>query len=1587
MASPILKRTSFALVRTNPKLSTNVKLVADSTGGLFLDSIDASRSLSKSVLKGVRVNPNGSYSFDLSKFWQGGAVGRDQAYVLGEKDASTEVKGRYKSQFDPTYACGAYVKNSTLYPEEFAVFAPIWLEPQSMPDRFVIFKIDGPETVNALDYPDIDPDTDPTLSTMASDPSRFFENVVRGARIIRTFDLSENSNLGKYLRKHATDQSFPLSPLYFSPAKGTHTEWRGVDFDKGGFSSKSEDVYLDYVLADKTITEADDHVTMGFQRNGIVCANLINLEFLFDDPDEAPYKFGRYFGLYCSEAELGQFRIDADRLFADRDRESTQVPRPRGPFVGSPDSTASQVQSNSKGVKVYPALGSTGGIHSGRLVQWVETQGPRFPYVRSTAGTLHSIGCEHDWTSRYTVAPTAPGEPLIEVTDANYLRIKDTRVDWSAFGGYAPSYTSVPALATSERGRPGFSLRVLASPESGDQIRVRVVTPVEPDVDGYTVTGDFALPEGTSNGLLWSTRGTRASVAAAIASAINFIPTIIGDHQIFEAVAQGDLLVVCARAQTEGWNDLRWSVFSTSDQFPFDLRRPDSPVGYTASYVPSPVSLSPPVAGHYYAGRFTGGRDRSGARAIIAAENAAELFTQTEPVFARTIGGGFSPLRCTSMYLDKPVFRPDGTISSFEDLEKYSVVELDFDADFDLGPSRRISMHKYAKCSCGLLSLYPIREFDFDFRSVEYARDADSSPSSLHSWWTGTGASSGSPAFDYQTLGTAGVALVDSVLGPTSQFVLNGGFQSLLGQVDALVDQAQPVTNEYDRLRENSLPDLALSSRVVPFIHKWVYDDLAVNVREVGHRLDADQSFGYSSFSPVFDQFDRDPRFFTHEWFYLQKYPPYMSFEERAASFSYFEDELRFSVPNPGSSDWAGLTGGTGASASLFSVAEDYFTSYFTRESVGGTAVPRDFRYSEFSGGSSKKHPETLFRGAKVEVRERAAPGPIDWDKNNLRFVPSGRYNEYKFSCVMVNSTKGNRITVAKNDAFRTVTMVVETPIYGTLTQFSGTGGTSNFVDRAMLYSLRHKIDIAGPTATYADTVLSGGIVGWVDNGTEFIVQGGTSLEGLLPSFSEEVTLNEGGVYNSIEAFGATYSYLFQDIYDVTPVGFKCRRISSSTFDVSPLLPNGNRSLYPDIYYGMWAGVYWLREDYAESLRDGLRYLSGGYDAYTSMLESISFAEIAQRVNGGDPRVRYVSVSETGAVEFDTFCVELLRPDPLMKASYLQATEIKDRPVDLQNSTRAIGFELTPLPRTSISEIVRYRGNYAPKVRDVVHFVDDPDLEYLNTRLYTEAPATGHPFFVSRNHYFNKVNVENPNLILRSTPSDSDRGVFPDIGEIAIDRADLYLFRASWDPGFYRKYVKKDKWQMSIGTREPAEVQAYFASKCISLRDQVHMQTFPSGAVERSDIRTPSQIEVIPQSIVLDRSDRSIKLDVYVNYLLEDWLMADGFAAEFRKYVDPSLSFGVDGTDDDAVAYVRENVVDRYYVKDVRLFRKDLQSGEAVPEVVTTLDDAQKQRAGYLPTKDFVVRPSPDGTFFQLIHNPPADRRTSIAFSVVLAKK
>ena len=95
MAKQILHKSSFCLIRTNPKLTSNVKLISDSKDRIYLESIDANEELSNSKYKGFRVNAKSRYAYDLYNFYGKGKMPLELAFQVYEDSDNLSVKSSY----------------------------------------------------------------------------------------------------------------------------------------------------------------------------------------------------------------------------------------------------------------------------------------------------------------------------------------------------------------------------------------------------------------------------------------------------------------------------------------------------------------------------------------------------------------------------------------------------------------------------------------------------------------------------------------------------------------------------------------------------------------------------------------------------------------------------------------------------------------------------------------------------------------------------------------------------------------------------------------------------------------------------------------------------------------------------------------------------------------------------------------------------------------------------------------------------------------------------------------------------------------------------------------------------------------------------------------------------------------------------------------------------------------------------------------------------------------------------------------------------------------------------------------------------
>lgn len=416
MASPKLfdYNSSFGVLRTNPKLTGNVKITLDSTGGVWLNSMNANPTLSSQKFKKYQVTGNLPYSQDIYNFFNDPSVSNDIIFQVGTfTDGEDKPVDDFEFQYDFFYGAGASTLIDRNYPENFKYFQPLWLR-NELPEFFVIFKVPEP-----LSYPystnqtniiggksyKVVQDTSSTevfsisygvnelnqsLTYLAGDiftgqslypsyqilsgqgkivemtelkfqpevndvQSLFNSKILPNSSVIATFDLREETKIGKYIRSIVNDPEFRYAPVDFSFQSNTYTYYNGVSIENGVFSRSGELLY-DYLISNESTVQSDfeNYVTSGFSRNGIICASLLNLEFLFNDPDSDLYTINRYYGCYVSRNDLGNFRLNGEFFYRYKDLPSNlNQPKPSRDSLGYYNNNKIQFQSSTGGVRLF----------------------------------------------------------------------------------------------------------------------------------------------------------------------------------------------------------------------------------------------------------------------------------------------------------------------------------------------------------------------------------------------------------------------------------------------------------------------------------------------------------------------------------------------------------------------------------------------------------------------------------------------------------------------------------------------------------------------------------------------------------------------------------------------------------------------------------------------------------------------------------------------------------------------------------------------------------------------------------------------------------------------------------------------------------------------------------------------------------------------------------------------------------------------------------------------------------------------------------------------------------------------------------
>jgi hypothetical protein len=653
MASPKLfdYNSSFGILRTNPKITGNVKITVDSDGGVWLNSMDANPTLSDQKFKKFRVTGQNSYSKDLYRFFQNGTISNEIIFEVGKfTDGENKPVETFSSQYDFFYGSGASTLIDRNYTENFRYFQPLWLR-KELPEFFVIFKVPGPisypystnqtSILDGVQYKLVQDTTSSSsfqisygidnsglpityqagefftgnsvynsytvisgsgkvveMNELLFQPevddveSYFNTKILPYATAIATYDLRDNTTIGKYIRSITNDPGYAQAPIDFSFQLNSYTYYNGSDLKTGALTRKGELLY-DYLTSTASTPQIDfeNYVTEGFSRNGIIAPNLLNLEFLFNDKDSDLYSINRYFGCYVSRNDLGEFQLNGDFFYTYRNQEgNNNLPKPSLNNIGYFNSTSNTFQSSTTGVRMYYE-GASGWIPGSYDVNVSDPQKlyyitdkndnfyslQRFQNYISSTGTWIDNTPVYSQFGPYNINNTFGTTGTIGRTKGN-LVLSDQQVNLGDFTGPGEKIGGFSGFIPGEKGFAHTNIEFLQAFESTNPVTFKIIWPngtlgalnekydlVQSGKLGGTVLGWKAGSSYNVGSTHYFNilQGKTSEIATSFSSCVSAISQVVWDS----ATSQNSSIIRVKNAGTKENSQFKITVFSNYSDF------------------------------------------------------------------------------------------------------------------------------------------------------------------------------------------------------------------------------------------------------------------------------------------------------------------------------------------------------------------------------------------------------------------------------------------------------------------------------------------------------------------------------------------------------------------------------------------------------------------------------------------------------------------------------------------------------------------------------------------------------------------------------------------------------------------------------------------------------------------------------------------------------------------------------------------------------------------------------------------------------------------------------------------------------------
>lgn len=1542
---------SFALVRTNPKLTTNTKLMYNGKR-MYMESYASSELLNRTMYKNVSVKQNSTYNKDIASFLVGSG---SQAYSVYQNFSDITISDSFDNQFETMYWCGAEYIDSSFYDEEIGFVAPLYLR-EKLPNYFMIFRLNTPSNYNFVVGEDGKP-KDPTFD--------FKTDILDKAVLIKTFDLREGSVLGNYIHNYVEQEAFEFDKSMYVNFSNGEVTYYGINKNSGILEKRVENFENELLRNDNPVLYNDKWFTEGFERNGLIFPYIMNIEYLFDDNNfkhnnEESYDFARYIGVYCNNIEFGEF-------------------------------------SN------LDELGNAG-----------YTEDNAIYYFKDNNEILHR------YSNRYS-----NNDSGFKIDGKDY-----SNFDISLISGFekdrVTGYAEPLNIYEGFINRAQYGFEILKPLEPGDWVGIEYDGYVEcyfaddKNVDnnnGEKHKYDMLIGEYSDFRFSVSENSTLNDIAEALVKSVNS-----NKKSKFEARCSDNVVVFYAKREEKDYNNGSENggakmlmeaslIYNRKISLPIYndislISGNDSPIeDISYSDVVNPVTGEKSSFGDYYKDYFCGACDVDIDSKTDMYKNVFKIYADEYIFFnvgryLKTNNGNGRKIIANMMYINlEGNIDPEYRLVIVEDAPEGKQGNVGYDVS--VSSTNQVEIMDIFKPNYGILSWFPIKDFDFDINYSSYG--------------------------DYRAFADECNILSKKIIYETDENAIKTEIKTL-AKSTFFDDFGNNLESEYDYYLEQFHPDLCLLSKTTPYISKWGYYDEQKDSCENPYRLNVNKVFGVSNLSANIYLRKCDDGEYTHSM------PYYMILNkiDYLKNYQYIEsDEIYKKYYNKSDTEcveyWIN---------EFMNTTVDRFSEFFSGKKYGNRF---DRKYSRFLGGNKFHNASTLFRGVKFEIVQQYN----DIEKR------TNEYNNYKFSFVyipvMVNSMFfDNKVYFVKNDTFKFIVGIVFVNTMIGLFNHNIFNGDIDYFNKGYIYAACKNIIKPIGLNTYILTILSENSennkpkiytttnIFWnkkinkkfylwksSNNDNETIITEeksniqkehivgefkGDEIENIIDlkktvtsvetESGKKIKITWNKYYSEYDAtiykydeytyFGELKCEVDEDItvliniplvdicdiewdyydnlgngykVDISNLHIKSESIQNILINLGvddsiskiefynvggKFINNSERIVYEninvdyensDIKFNTNNTLLESSEVNIEKLRVDIHIkdiVENGESLmlknYFSVFDQISMCSITESINN-NYNVKYYST-----VNDNNYNIRVIEPDIIEIEDQYEVVPVKV----LQKNKNIIGSidikRKMNIDKIGKKVINRYSGFYNPIFNDILYYNDYTytktvgriknaikyELPYSNTYIDYNYNDPYGEFGVIKNMYYHKTNINrrSDRILTSKNP------IYPAINEYALDFRDYNIFSSNWDDGYYVSQDDLETRSICSGIGSMKETLCMFGSKYLNIPDYIFIDTFENGKQwdERMyiDNRDISNTEIMFKEI----NNKTVRYQLFIEKRLKRYLV-ELLTGVFSKYINKNYSFGDKSTiKDDVEEYVEKNLLKLYKVDKVYMYTK-----------------------------------------------------------------